>query len=317
MRSAAVMDCMGTREQRSRFGSFAAGLLLALAIAGADVATGYEINLGLFYLAPIALVTWFVGRAAGIGVAAACVVGMFVVDNYVTRDMPFPTHNLVPYWNAMIRLGYFVVFACILSALKKAHEREKAFARQDFLTGVANGQAFFELLSFEIAGAQRSCRPFSVAYVDCDNFKEVNDRFGHATGDEVLRVTAATMARNLRKADVVARLGGDEFALLLGDAGPLDARERIETLHAALIDAARRRDWPVTYSIGVATFLKSPPDAEIATREADRLMYTVKNRGKNGVAHGILEYPTMGAPFRPAIGSRGRRESRGRTGGAP
>jgi len=280
MRAITVMNGM--------FISILVGLSAALAIVGADIASGYEINLGLLYLAPIALVTWRVGRAAGIALGAACVVCMFVVDNYLTREIPFPTHDLIPYWNAAIRLGYFTVFACVLFALRKAHEREKLFARQDFLTGVANGQAFFESVQLEIGHARRTGRPFSIAYIDCDNFKVVNDRFGHGTGDEVLRETAATMAEQVRKSDVVARLGGDEFALLFREAGPGEARALADGLHSALVAAAGRRGWPVTYSIGVATFLRAPFDAEFAIREPDRLMYAVKSRGKNGVAHGVL-----------------------------
>jgi diguanylate cyclase (GGDEF)-like protein len=274
-----------TRAVGPSIAAIAAGLALALVVAAADVATGYEINLGLFYLAPIAIVTWWAGRFAGVALGVASVVGMFVVDNHVTRDIPFPTTYLVPYWNSAIRLGYFVVFAWILSALRKAYDRERAVARIDFLTGVPNRQAFSELLQDAIVRSRRSGEPLAIAFLDCDNFKDINDRFGHESGDEVLRECASSICRRLRAGDVAARIGGDEFAVILAGTACADARHLMAGISEELEAMSRRRGWPVTFSIGVVTFIEPPVDSKAALMESDRLMYEVKRSGKNGIAH--------------------------------
>jgi diguanylate cyclase (GGDEF)-like protein len=260
---------------------------VACVVGAADVETGYEINLGLFYLAPIAIATWGAGVAGGLGLSLASVIGMFAVDNFLTRDMQFP--GLVPYWNAMIRLGYFVAFTLVLSALKRAHERERYLARQDYLTGVANYHAFAEAVRREIGNARRLLFPISVAYLDCDNFKSINDTSGHHVGDELLRAAARTMTGHLRKFDMVARLGGDEFAILLPGADIAAARKAIRDVRRALMATMTRRGWPVTFSIGVVTFLSPPAEPDEVIRITDSLMYEVKASGKNHVLHRIFD----------------------------
>ena len=200
-------------------------------LCAVDVLTGYEINLGLFYLVPIALVTWWVGRVAGVALSVACVVGMSIVDIHVTREIPFPSNDLIPYWNSTIRLGYFLVLSRFYGP-QVGPRKGKAVRATGLLTGVANYQSFSELMRLELARARRSGLPLSIAYVDCDNFKEVNDRFGHSEGDDVLRATAQTMCRLLRASDVIARLGGDEFAMLFSETGAAPARDIMQKLHS-------------------------------------------------------------------------------------
>jgi diguanylate cyclase (GGDEF)-like protein len=273
---------------RSRWLALVAGAVLAVAVGLADVATGYEINLGLFYLVPIAVVTWGTGLVAGLMLAVTSVVVMFIVENFVTRDIPFPSSALVPYWNAAIRLGYFCVFAFVLSALRRAHERERALARQDHVTGIANSQAFAEASRREIARAHKHRHPLSVVYIDCDNFKHVNDSMGHPEGDRLLRAVAQTMAGHFRSTDVVARLGGDEFAVLLPEAGEAVARRVVRDVSGALDSAMAQQGWPVTFSIGVVTFLTPPADADHAIHATDLAMYSVKTSGKNNVVHRVV-----------------------------
>ena len=88
-------------------------------------------------------------------------------------------------------------------------------ARIDFLTGVLNSRAFYQIATAEIQRSGRYGHPLTLAYIDLDNFKTVNDEFGHSTGDELLKTVARTFSDNLRSSDYVARLGGDEFAILM------------------------------------------------------------------------------------------------------
>jgi diguanylate cyclase (GGDEF)-like protein/PAS domain S-box-containing protein len=175
-------------------------------------------------------------------------------------------------------------------ALREAHaqlnqvlQREKELARTDMLTGLSNRRAFYEALQMERARAARYGRPITLAYVDLDNFKRVNDTLGHAVGDELLVCVADLLRQTLRLSDTVGRLGGDEFALLLPETSPGSAESLLEKLRKILMDAMQVRSWPVTFSIGAATFLNNPPPLEQMIRAADELMYAVKKSGKNSV----------------------------------
>jgi len=125
------------------------------------------------------------------------------------------SHSAIPYWNMSVRLGTFLIITFLLSTLKSALEHEKELARTDSLTGIANRRYFIELANMEINRACRYKHPFTIVHIDLDNLKAVNDRFGHSTGDTVLRLVVNTIQNNIRATDIVARLGGDEFVILL------------------------------------------------------------------------------------------------------
>jgi GGDEF domain-containing protein len=107
------------------------------------------------------------------------------------------------------------VVVYLLTEYKDRAEREEILARTDPLTEVANSRYLYTLAEMEIERLSRYEHPFTVAYMDIDNFKEINDRFGRRAGDELLCLVASTMQNNLRITDTVARLGGDEFIILL------------------------------------------------------------------------------------------------------
>jgi diguanylate cyclase (GGDEF)-like protein len=283
----------------SKSASLVAAVILVCALGYVDIATGYEINLGLFYLIPVALATWHTGFVAGLSLSIVAVTGMFTVDNFLARDTPFPSHHLIPYWNAGIRLGYFVVVAIILAALKRAHDRERRHAREDTLTGVANRHAFMDLARGEMERAGRYQHPISIAYLDCDNFKDVNDSLGHGTGDHVLRLVAATLRERLRESDVVARLGGDEFVILLPEATPAATSEAIQSIKTMLADRMKASGLPVTLSVGACTFLRPPETLEQALKLSDDLMYEAKRGGKDAVSHRVFDGLTCVDGARP------------------
>lgn len=133
----------------------------------------------------------------------------------------------------------------------------------------------------ELDRFQRYGRAFSLAYLDLDNFKTVNDRWGHAVGDEVLRLIAKFIQRHIRRTDVLVRLGGDEFTLLLPETDAQMARAVCGKIQAGLAAEMRARQWPVTMSIGVLTCQAPPPSVDVLVSRADELMYTAKRGGKN------------------------------------
>jgi diguanylate cyclase (GGDEF)-like protein len=169
------------------------------------------------------------------------------------------------------------------------------------LTGVLNKFALREFAAAELERLRRYPHPLSAAYLDLDNFKYVNDRFGHAVGDELLIAVAVTLRQVLRKTDVVARLGGDEFVVVMVETDARAARKAFLKAQAALLAAMRAREWPVTFSIGVVTFTEPPASVEAMLEQADAAMYHAKHRGKNRVA-----YRTVAAevPDHEAVGER-------------
>ena len=197
------------------------------------------------------------------------------------------------FWNSLARFGFFAVVTLLLAAQRRAHAEVLDMARTDFLTGVTSQRYFYELAQIEIDRSRRYRHPVTLAYIDLDNFKDVNDRLGHVTGDALLRVVAGHIRRNTRSVDVVARIGGDEFVLLLPETGVQPAQAAVSKIMSILTQAMRQNEWPVSFSIGVVTFLELPPALEEMLDMADSLMRSVKADSKNGVRFSV--YPGLPA----------------------
>jgi diguanylate cyclase (GGDEF)-like protein len=189
----------------------------------------------------------------------------------------------------VLRFGFFYIGTQLLADLNARLKSEEELARVDSLTRIPNRRYFYELADTEIRRSLRYQRPFTVAYIDLDNFKLVNDRYGHHVGDAILLDVANLIDTNLRKFDMVARLGGDEFAILLPETGMDSARQVILRLQNVLLNEMHSHDWPVTFSIGVVTFTQQPRSVDEMLQEVDRLMYAAKNTGKNSVKHDLFE----------------------------
>jgi diguanylate cyclase (GGDEF)-like protein len=269
---------LGRIEETSKAYRVAAALCLVAAIAFLDFRTGWEVSFAIFYLLPIALVAWTIGAWTGAAFSALSAAGWFIAD--VTSGSSY-SHSAIPYWNALVRLGFFLLASFGLANLKEA----LTHARTDVLTGLANRRAFLEILDAEIARAHRYGLPITVAYLDVDGFKEVNDRFGHARGDDVLRAVAGTLGSALRTSDTAARFGGDEFAVVLPQAGEAAARRALEKLHDVLIERVGRVAPAVGFSIGAITCPPSSacPAAVDLLQKADQMMYAAKRDGSHAI----------------------------------
>jgi diguanylate cyclase (GGDEF)-like protein len=183
-----------------------------------------------------------------------------------------------------VRLAFFLLVAYLLARLQQELRREEALARTDSLTGLNNTRGFRLDSEYELQRSGRYNHPFTAAYIDLDNFKAVNDNFGHLEGDLVLKEVARSLKEALRRPDSAARLGGDEFAVLLPETDAEGARVILARLRATLNSAMQQHAWPVTFSIGAVSFSQPPESVDEILRSADRLMYHVKSSGKNDIA---------------------------------
>jgi diguanylate cyclase (GGDEF)-like protein len=179
-----------------------------------------------------------------------------------------------------------VIAAQGMTAYDKAvlFNRVQALAVKDELTGIANRRRFFEVAGRDLAAAARRNRELTVLMVDIDHFKQVNDTYGHATGDDVIRIVATRLADRVRQTDVIGRYGGEEFALLLQDAGPGNVLP--ERLRASISDEpieTRSGELSVTVSIGLAFRMPEDTEIEALLSRADRQLYRAKELGRNQV----------------------------------
>ena len=256
------------------------GLLMCFAIGAVDYTVGYEMSLSVFYLVPVLWVAWVAGPAAGYWMSAAGVLIWGLADHWSGHSY---SSNGLLFWDILMRAAFLAVNVFTISKLCDSISREKETARLDHLTGAANSKAFFEMMQLEVYRCRRHKKPLSIAFMNCDNFKEVNDRFGHPKGDEFLKQVANTLKKELRATDILARIGGDEFAMALPEANAQDANAIFVRLRNSLDDAMRARGFIVTMSIGVASFATPPEDIKDLVAQAEKYMQAVKKHGKNRV----------------------------------
>jgi diguanylate cyclase (GGDEF)-like protein len=262
----------------------AAGLALVAVIGFIDYLLGPSLSFAIFYLVPIALGAWWGGFAQGILLSAACAVS-WQVGEIAGGSVNAPVIHL---WNGTARFGIFVITSSLLSRLRVSLFLEKKLARSDPLTGAANGRTFYEAVSQTVERVLRTKSPLSLAYLDLDNFKWLNDKLGHSAGDEALCILVRTIHQNIRATDLLARLGGDEFALLLAECGETDARVILDRILDRFGQEMASKQWPVTLSMGAMTFPQPMRDVDAMVRRVDELMYRAKKAGKNRVIHLVL-----------------------------
>ena len=260
------------------------GVLLLLATILLDDASPHGFEASVFYLIPVSFFGWFLSRRSGLAASLICASVALGVHR---TDLP-PSRSGLAYWNALAWLAVYIFFVYIISEIRNLYARERRWSRLDLLTGIPNRRSFFERLEIEKSRARRYDHPLTVAYIDLDHFKEVNDRFGHSTGDKLLGIVAQVMEAGVRKSDAVARLGGDEFAVLFPDTNSASATAALNKLRSALDLAMKQHHWCVTFSIGVVTFQPPPESVQEIISAADRAMYVVKKAGRGRLS---LKWP--------------------------
>lgn len=271
----------------SRTAIVALTLALIALIGVIDYITGLEISLSVFHLLPVSIAAWYGAKRDGIWIALAASLIWSGEDLFFGNAQGHPG---IFVWDFAMHFVFLWLSATVIGMLRHSLALEQLMARTDPLTGLLNVRAFHERLSYTLALSARDGRPFTLAYVDLDDFKSINDLHGHGRGDLALSVVGKVMTEIIRDVDTAARIGGDEFALLFpatGNGGAMDIlakiARRLETSLSAIY-------LPITCSIGAVTFPRPPNSADDAIAATDSLMYHAKRGGKNNVAFGVFDH---------------------------
>lgn len=172
-----------------------------------------------------------------------------------------------------------------LEDLQENREELEHMARHDVLTGLPNRRAFQERLDHALSRAQRSGERFALFFIDVDNFKSINDRWGHDGGDALLKIVALRLVATTRKVDAIARMGGDEFVVLLDNPAQ---REDVANIAEKLLESVRSpilyrgHELQVGFSIGISLYPEDGRTAAELMARADRAMFDAKDAGRNG-----------------------------------
>ncbi|MFP4453061.1 MAG: diguanylate cyclase [Desulfobacterales bacterium] len=194
--------------------------------------------------------------------------------------------RVIPILDSDGNVEYFVEWARDITEQKHAEEKLKTLATTDALTGLWNRRYFLEKAALEIKRARRYGGEFSLLMIDIDDFKNINDAYGHAAGDAVLKQFAITMNKQLRQADLSGRLGGEEFGILLPNIGIEDAlllAERLRQIAGKTPVKYEGKYIFLTVSIGAAAYQQETESVQELFLRADRALYRAKREGRNRV----------------------------------
>ncbi len=277
-------EMLNVFENRSRLFWIITGTLLVMILGIVDYLTGNEFSFSLFYLIPITITAWYINLPMGIFISILSAITWLIADFYAGEDY---SHPIIYFWNTLIRFGFFFVVTYLMSELRQTQKRIETLSRTDYITGLFNARHFHELLESELSRSKRYERSFTLVYLDLDNFKQVNDKFGHDEGDTLIRLIADNLKDLLRNTDIVARLGGDEFAILFPETGQQEAEVVMTKVYTHVQDQLRQKYPFLTFSAGAVTYIAMPNSSAETIKIADDLMYSVKNSTKNYIRYSL------------------------------
>ena len=258
-------------EPISRRGGVFLGLALIAATEIADYALGPDVQLTAIYaFGPIAT-AWCSTRRDAIAVAA---VAAFVGTGLHWANGTVVSEPIPLLLTLFFRFSSLAILAALVSQVRTTTERLEVLSMRDELTGLLNRRALIERLEEEISRSQRQETPLSLIYADVDEFKQVNDRFGHSVGDQYLIQAGETLTASLRPTDHVARMGGDEFVVILPETDSAGAKALAARISEGLADL--ERTYGTGMSLGITSFASAPESVESAISAGDHEMYAAK-----------------------------------------
>jgi len=250
---------------------------------------GGTVTIAPLYIFPTLFSSWYGSGINGMVSAFLSTLVFVVIETASNRVLPAFCELLLfsaPY------LASYMLLAILIINFRDVHRIEAHAADTDNLTGIHNARSFYAELANELLRSKRYDHVFSLAYLDVDNFKSINDALGHTAGDKLLKEVANCLVSSLRATDVIARLGGDEYTCLLPETNQEEAKLAFLKTADLLKRRMTKNRWNVSFSIGVITFENLPEDIKEAIDLADTLMYSVKNDNKDNVAYQV--YRTKG-----------------------
>jgi diguanylate cyclase (GGDEF)-like protein len=260
-------------------------LVLANFLAYLDLVTGAEINFSYLYLLPIFLASWFVSRNVGIAVAlwasAIWFAGELILDQTSNQGW-------VPVWNLLTRIGAFVIFAVTQAQLRAKLGVLSQLAARDFLTGLPNGHAFYELAASEMQLASDT-EPLTLATIFVSGVQLVNYRFGYPAGDQLLCIVAHTIQQQAPRPELVGRMGGTSFSVLLPNTTSENANLILQKMHEALDFQRQKFSHPLTFFFSAVACAKSPKTLAELLYQADTQMDRIKSSGKDQIQIAAVE----------------------------
>jgi len=247
-----------------------------------DYLGGMALSLPLIHLVPLTLSSWFGGRRVGYMFAF---LSAAVLAWTTFASLPQASSRLIALLNVLIELFVFLFIAYLVSAFGEVRDRLEDQARTDPLTGITNSRAFRELAELELERSRRYGHHCTLAFMDLDNFKLVNDTFGHQAGDQLLRYVAQALRKDCRQVDLVARMGGDEFAVLLPETDCQGSEAFVEKMQKSIRKVLQKSHPSITLSAGIVTCMTMPENVDALIRLADSAMYQAKANQKDRIVH--------------------------------
>jgi diguanylate cyclase (GGDEF)-like protein len=258
----------------------AIGLGIVVALTAFKLTIGHSVTVIDFMFVPVVWVGWFAqarwcGYAVAFVAAALSVMVAMVAETQASAGAAIAA--------GLARLALYLVVLGLLGMMRRERAGHQHAVATDQLTGAANARSFRAIASAEVERARRYQRDLSLAYIDVDDFKAINDRLGHPEGDHVLFEVSHVMRTSVRAADTVARIGGDEFAILMPEIGAEPARAVIERVRGQLARLRTSDGEPVLCSIGLVTFDRPATSLKELVTAGDELLYRAKEGGKDRI----------------------------------
>ena len=262
---------------------FLAFILELVVISALDFMLKVEIS--LLYVGPVFFLSWYLFKNKTANIMCSILTALTITCVQYIEGIE---QNLIYiFWNFSIRTMFLIGMSFMTMKLHNLLSQQKINSISDHLTCLLNRRGFEERLSSEILRYNRYHTPFSIAYLDLDNFKSVNDNYGHDVGDGLLKIMGTTIKNSIRSTDFSARLGGDEFSVVYLETKDKEiVKNLVEKLCTKINIELEKTDFDVTVSVGVVT-IEWPYPAERPedlVKLADSQMYSVKRTGKNSVS---------------------------------
>jgi len=265
-------------EGRSEVILLTASILAMTVIFVMDFLNGPGIQLRALYIFPLAILALYcpkLGTAIlGLIVTTILQIVIFIHD---------AIYLSVLITNVCVALAVSLLVILLARSGRKNYLMAVSQATSDPLTSLPNRRKFTSELDLEIARQKRYGGTFSLAVLDLDRFKELNDSKGHLAGDDALKLMGGILKRHTREADFVARLGGDELAILMPNTQDVHCSRMFRNLRYTISARMADAGFGITASIGCKTFAAPPESTTAALQKADAAMYEAKNRGKNRI----------------------------------